>query len=432
MRRPGHNEPGFTALTQKPRSLSESASRYSLPLLMAALMIAAVFYSIYDLCFEPAYPIADWLINYSQGFVRRGLIGEFILLAARSLHVPPPWMVVVVQIAIYGLFLAGVYRLAVRLRRDVLWYAMMFSPAALAFMILAPMNTVRKETLAPAALTATIFLVRRRVPAVVLSIAIAAMLAIMVLSHDSLFCCFPFLFAAVAVGSHSLRYAAKIIAAPFVLTAFLMNLVRTHPGDESVAMGVCRSVGGRWINADDYRNLCAGAIRHLSWTISKTRQEELDNLHYWPLYLVLGVLSFAPFVIALIKLYRSDNLRFEVKVIAWIAGLCALLSTPLFYLTIDWGRWIQMQVLCLLLMILMTAQRAKSFQPDPHARPIGEGKPWRAPLLVCVLLYCTCWTLPVLGMQEVRFGYLDLPLYFHRQFKLMRQIDAWHTIDRGW
>lgn len=412
--------------------LSELADRYLLQLFMIALVLMALFYSCYDLVFEPYYPIADWLINYSQGFVRRGFIGEFILLTAHLMHVPPPWMVVVVQMAIYVAFLCGVYKLAALLRRDVLWYWIMFSPAALAFMILDPMNTVRKEILAAALLTATIFIMKRRIPGTVLSLIIAAFFGAMVLSHDALFCCFPFFFAAVALHTRDLKYAAKVIVLPFIVAALLMNLVRLHPGSEAIAAGVCRSVGGHWTGVDDTRDLCAGAIGHLGWTIEKTRQEELRNLHYWPLYALLALLSLAPYVVALLTLYRRDGLRFEVKVIAWTAAVCALASAPLFYLSIDWGRWIQMQIICLLVLILFAAQRAKGFQPGTQMRPAGEGRWWRVPLLVALFLYSTCWTLPVLGMQQVRFGYFDLPMYFHRQFKFVRQEHFYDTIDRGW
>ncbi len=414
------------------RRLSQFAARYALESLIIALLVAAIFYSLYDLCFEPAYTTADWLINYTQGFVRRGLPGEIILLAARAVHVPPPWIVVVVQIALYAALLAIVYKLAKPLRRNMLWYSMMFSPAGLAFMILAPLNSVRKETLAPVALAVTIVLVRRRVPGVALSVILTSLLAALVLSHDALFCCFPYIFAAVAVGTRSAKYAAKVMAAPYLIAALLIGVVTRHRGDMAIAMRVCKSVGGRWINADDYRNLCAGAIRHLGWTISMSREEELANLQYWPLYAGLLLLSLAPFVIALVLLYRKDRLRLEVKVIAWTAALCALLSAPLFYLTIDWGRWIEMQVLCLLLMILFAAQRAHSFLPDAKAKPLGEGRPWRSVLLAAVFVYCTCWTLPVLGMQPVRFGYMELPLFFHREFRTVQQLRGWETIDRGW
>jgi hypothetical protein len=136
------------------------ASRHSLRLFMAALVLAALFYSLYGLYFAPAYPIGDWLITYSDGFVRRGLFGELILLAAHAIHIPPEWLVVPAQMTIYSAFLVGGYRLAAPLRRDPLWYAMIFSPAALAFMIITAFNGIRKEMLAPAALVAVIFLIR--------------------------------------------------------------------------------------------------------------------------------------------------------------------------------------------------------------------------------------------------------------------------------
>jgi hypothetical protein len=457
------------------RRLLDLASRSSLLVLMLALALAAIFYTVYDLCFMPAYPIADWLINYSAGFVRRGLPGELILLAAHATHLPPPWLAAAAPVALYIASLFGVYRLAAPLRRDPLWYAMLFSPAALAFMILAALNGCRKEVLLLAALTATILFLRRRPSAVALSLLIAALFAVMVLSHDALYCCFLYFFAAVAIDTKSLKYAAKVMAAPFVLALLLIAIVARHPGDEAVAIAVCKSVGGRWQGVDGIRDLCSGSIGHIGWTLAKTRREELANLHFWPLYAVLAVLSFAPFIIALIVLYKRDGLRFEAKVIAWIAALCALLSLPLFYLTIDWGRWIHMQVLCLLLVILMAAHRAPGFQPvhpsadaNPvesasatslrarraispaaaspkppaaasakplgagSAKPLGAGKWWRAPLLAAVVLYCAGWTLPVAGIQTLRFGYLELPLYFHRDFRLERQLHAWQTIDRGW
>lgn len=414
-----------------PRPL-DLASRYSLRLFMAALLFAALFYALYDLCFQPGYGIADWLINYSGGFVRRGLIGEFILFAAHVTHIPAPWIVVIVQISLYAAFLLGVYRLAAPLRRGPLWYAMVFSPAALAFMILAAFNGVRKEMLAPAALTGVIFLLRKRPSALVLSLTITALFAAMVLSHDSLYCCLPYFFAVIALSTRSLRYAAAVMAVPFIVAALCMNVVRLHHGDLSTAMAVCRSIGGQWRGTVDYRSLCSGAIGRLTWTLARSRQEELRFLYFWPLYAVLAVLSVAPYVAALVVLYKRDHLRFEVKVISWTAAICALASSALFYLTIDWGRWIQMQILCLLIVILMAAQHAPSFQPGADIKPHGTAQRWRTPLLIAVFLYCTCWTLPVLGLQETRFGYIALPKALYGEFRVAHQIHAWQIVDRGW
>jgi hypothetical protein len=418
--------------------VSHIASRHLLGLLIAALLVTAILYSVYDLCFAPSYAIGDWLINYSQGFVRRGLSGQFILLLGRALHLPLPWTAVLVQIPLYALFLYGAYKLAAPLRRDALWYALLLSPATLPFMILNPANGCRKEVLLFAALAAFILLLQRgrnaqRSPnSIALSLLLAALVAVMVLSHDALFCCLPFFFAAIALATRDLKLALKISAAPALLALALIDITAHHPGDLHTAIGICRSVGGRWIAVDDTRDLCAGAIRHISWTLAHSRREELQSLHDWPLFLLLALLSAAPFVVALARLRRQDHLRFESTVLASTAILCALLSVPLFYLTIDWGRWIHMQAICLLLVVLLAAQRAPSFHPQPHAQPTTAGKPWRAPLLIAVFLYCTCWTLPVYGGLSVRFGYLDVARFFRHEIPHLHRIDAWHTIDRGW
>ncbi|HEY4010452.1 MAG TPA: hypothetical protein VGM11_09905 [Acidobacteriaceae bacterium] len=410
---------------------SEFASRYTLGTLMIVLLVTVIFYSVFDLCFAPSYLIGDWLINYTQGFVRRGLMGQIILLLGHALHIPLPWMAVIIQIAIYSVFLYGVYRLAAPLRRNLLWYCLLLSPATLPFMILNPGNGCRKEVLLFAALPSVILLTRRGLSALALSLSIGALFAVMMLSHGAMFCCLPYFFAAIAVVTRDLKYMAKVSVGPFALAGLMINLARLYPGNMAVAMGICRSVGGRWINIDDTRDLCAGAIRHLSWTVEHSRSEELQNLHFWPLYAVLAILSFAPHIIALVRMYRRDHLHFEVKVIASAAVLCALTSAPLFYLTIDWGRWIHMQAVCLLVVILAAAHRAGSFQPSSGtARSVRI--PRRALLVILAFLYCTCWTLPIYGGFPVRRGYLEVPLFFRHEFRFLHRIHAWQTIDRGW
>jgi hypothetical protein len=299
-------------------------------------------------------------------------------------------------------------------------------------MILAAFNGVRKDMLAPAALTAVIFLLRKRPHPAVLSLTISFFFAVVLLSHEAPYCCLPYFFAVIALSARNLKYAAKVMAGPFIVAAVLFDIDRLHPGNEATAIVICRSVGGRWLGDSDFRNLCSGGIEQLRTNVSRLRLEELRQLHYWPLYAVLAVLSLAPYIAVLIVLYRRDGLRFDVKVISWIAALCALASAPLFYFGLDWGRWIQMQIVCLLLLILMSAQHAPGFQPNANVRPLGAGRPWRKPLLIAVFLYCTCWTLPVLGLQSNRFGYLALPGSLYREFRVVHQIHGWQTIDRGW
>jgi hypothetical protein len=308
---------------------------------------------------------------------------------------------------------------------------MLFSPAALPFMILNPQNACRKDVIVMAALAAVILLMLRGVSGVTLSLVIALLFAIMVLSHDALYCCFPYFFAAAALQRNSLKDAARVTAGPFALAAVLIDIATHYPGNDSVAIAVCKSVGGRWIWIDDTSDLCSGAIKHLGWTFQKARQQELQNLHYWPLYAVLAALSFGPFVTMLIVLWKRGGLRFQVKVISWTATLCAVASVPLFYLTTDWGRWIHMQVICLLLVILMAERLAPAPQPG-IARMTETGRAPQTVLIFVAFIYCISWTLPVYAAFPARWGYVDVVRVLHHSIPFTRRVQAQHPIDRGW
>ena len=52
--------------------------------------------------------IGDWLINYSGGFVRRGLAGAVVMLMHRSTGVPLQWVVYGIAASFFLVFLRGV------------------------------------------------------------------------------------------------------------------------------------------------------------------------------------------------------------------------------------------------------------------------------------------------------------------------------------
>ena len=417
--------------SERQKSLLAFLSEHSLGLLLAGCLATVLIAEVVDLLFFPQWVIGDWLINYSQGFVRRGLTGEVILFLAHLVHLPPTVATVILQMVIYVAFLLGVYLLANPLRRDVLWYALLFSPATTAFMAISIGNGCHKELLLHTALVATILLTLRKVHPVLLSLTLTAFLAALVLSHEMMATCFLYFFAAVAVGNGSLGLSAKIVAVPYAVTALLEDIVRHHIGTLPVSIGICRAIGGRWVGAGGTNNLCAGAIGRLSWSLSTYRQEELNNLRYWPLYVICGLLSFIPLITALVVLYRREGKRYEVRVIAWTAFLTALATGPLFYLAIDWGRWIYMQTECLLLVILMVAQTAPGFLKTSAAPSIGAGKHWRRPLLVATFAYCTLWVLPVVGINSQRFGYLSVPPALLSQARYILHQQKWADTDRG-
>jgi hypothetical protein len=79
------------------------------------------------------FRVGDWLVNYEDGFVRRGLLGSPILWAATTFSTRPEWIVLSLQAGLYALLFVLLFLLA-RPRRPNIWVlAFLFSPAALLF-----------------------------------------------------------------------------------------------------------------------------------------------------------------------------------------------------------------------------------------------------------------------------------------------------------
>lgn len=89
----------------------------------------------------------------------------------------------------------------------------------------------------------------------------------------------------------------------------------------------------------------------------------------------------------------------------------ALASLPatglLFYCGLDWGRWIHIQAIRLMLMVMLISNRVVAV-----ARQAGAARrrnPWiHAAAWSAVLLYATTWMLPAVGDHGERPGYLDV------------------------
>jgi hypothetical protein len=91
--------------------------------------------------------MGDWLINYSAGFVRRGLIGAVALLIARWTHLSSILLIFVLQVASFLLFIACAYRLTRNLHWDFALSTLLLSPAAFSFMLINHSTDFRKEVL---------------------------------------------------------------------------------------------------------------------------------------------------------------------------------------------------------------------------------------------------------------------------------------------
>lgn len=215
------------------------------------LILAAwlVVLGLFNLRHPSDWAMGDWLINYTGGFVRRGLLGEMALLLRNTLHLPLLWSVLLLQWALYAVILLGTWRLVRKLRWNWWTAAIVFSPATLAFVLQDPAFAFRKEILFFALLLFALWGSRPEreqtaVRRIGFSLLLAAGCAVCLLAHEGLLVFFPYLFAAGCLRTRCWRQAAVLCAPAAGVSLVIFALASHFPGNAAVAQAVCSSIGG--------------------------------------------------------------------------------------------------------------------------------------------------------------------------------------------
>jgi len=384
--------------------------RALLALYYAALLAVIAVYLRHNAKTLNAWGVAEWLINYADGFVRRGLLGQILLGLSHALHAPIFWVTVVVQ----GIAFAAAMMLALTMTRSLrwsfAWLALLLSPAVFAFPVLDPPAAIKKEFLYFVLLGLIVLRLRfwPRV-SVALVAAITACALALSLSHEVALMYTPYLYVPLFFVEQDWKRVMRWMVVPAILLAVTAGLVAHYPGRPETAEAVCRSLNGPWPPTNS--TFCGGAIESLSVTLKvsiKERRFSMGAYHYARVYGISGVLALLPVALVWLRLRRRGDRQRELRWLALAAGMSAVASWWLFYVALDWGRWIHMHVVSLMFLLLLLDR-------DPE-RPAEEGPGLEfgartAIPAAAVVLYATLWTLPALAMYQARMGSVDLVRY---------------------
>jgi hypothetical protein len=358
-----------------------------------------------------SWVIADWLINYEAGFIRRGFAGQIAYQLGRMLHLSPVPIVVTLCLLLYGVLLLAVRSLARRSSWNLWVLAALLSPATLAFQVLDATAGFRKELLYLAALTLFLALLeyaRWSATGVIVYLSLAILLA--TLTHESLICFAPYFFAALVVSGRTRTQAAWQCLIPFLLGLGAAYVSARHLGNLQMATQICSSLGYK-IGYQGNDICSGGAIPYLASTRLDALKDTLVAIRYYPyfrIYLTTAALAMAPLLMGSRALVRGGR-RFEVRAIWQMAALSFAGSLILFAYATDWGRWIYIHVFSIAVLLLYV-DGIESEGSVAKVQPVVTGK---RKLIACALLvlYATLWTLPHVPLQTPRFGYPALVQY---------------------
>ena len=370
--------------------------------------VIALLYSVTMVQKHAAWPLGDWLINFSGGFVRRGLPGEVILLVSHTSGVPLLWVAGAVQIFCVLVFTASVCWLVRRLFiRPTSWWekALLFSPATLAFVWFDPEFILRKEICLFALLGAlAVYLVQRpQRKDVLLSLSLSISCPLLLLSHEGLVCYLPYLFAVIALARRSSVRALKICFVPAVLCLVPIGLSVLYPGTPLVSASVCNSVGG------PETGLCYGPIFYLGIPRAayegEVRSLMGDVTFLWAFGLTT-ILALLPAACGIIDLWRRPVSRKARLIIPAATLASAVASLVLFAQAQDWSRWLYIHMICLLILLFFAAIQRQV--EEAATSSTQSACRWHDVVWTCaLLLYATAWNLPGLRQHDP-FGYVNV------------------------
>ena len=313
---------------------------------MFALISAYLFLviGVQRLAASSAWITGDWLINYSNGFLRRGLIGEI----GRQLHysagIDPVLVVVMCKAFCYATMCASLLLLGARRRIGLIEIAILLSPALLPFEINDPAGSGRKEIVLLALfalyVVADEFLPRTERPAhrQWRFWYLLVTLPVLTLIHEGLFFFFPFFLLYAWMKHDDVRGEARVFGVPYVVSAFALSLSWIFRGGGGIATAMCSSLTSMAVSPD----VCGGATAAL---------ERYDvHVGIWDIqrYVLLAILTFGPLLWYGAQAIRPTGRR------PFLAGIClaSFATAPLYVVSEDWGRWLHVTGVLVFVIVL--------------------------------------------------------------------------------
>lgn len=281
---------------------------------------------------ETPYVIQDFLVNYGDGIVRRGLGGEIVRLLADVFGGGPYfWAWAVLSLAAAALFVLAI-RILRKLPSTGVMLPLILAPWGLMFYAFDPDGSFRKELFGFLAIGIVLqgALARSERAAVGWATAGGAVFVMFNFAHEAIVFLLPILamsiwLLAVLFPGRRGVFVAVFIAAAVGAVAIVIYLSRLPLRDVaqiclSLELDSCGGPFG-WLNASVAE----------SWDYVYSRRD-YDEM---AVYAVQAVLCALPFL----GLHRAGR-RYHWKALLLVTPLVAIF--PLFFLGYDWGRWIQM------------------------------------------------------------------------------------------
>lgn len=317
-------------------------------LLACLVIICIVSYdkSAINKCYE--IMVGDWLINYSAGFIRRGLMGSFILEISSLTHIRPAQIVAIFKIISYCIiYLSAIYIIS-KAKIFKIGHAFLFTyQTNFMFPLLDFRGSGRKEILLLALFS--IFSIKKNKKLVNNSlILLSSALFVLTFVHDALFWFYPFvllLLSKIFPNKNLTFKKCLIVLTPSVISTFIVVAYGTKMDLETLDLMT------KAIDPINFK-LWSNSITYVTWDFNEQINSILRSLKVSSIINLCFTLLLVYFPIHLLTKIDNHELFKNKKFLHSLIG-CLLFQGPLI-LAKDWGRWIYVDSTMLYLTYFLT------------------------------------------------------------------------------
>lgn len=358
------------------------------------LAIFFIFYLIKIFEYQKIFLIhpwitGDWLINYSNGFIRRGFIGEMIARLSVIFDASILSLALSLKYAIYLTWILFFFLLAQRKRIGLLEITLILAPWAFLFDLHDPQGSGRKELLLVCTFTIFVYLLilEKQIKTIYrinwTFYYLIILLPLLTIIHEGLFFYFQFFLVALFFIKED-KKLLKTFGLPYLLSFTLLLLMYVFfKGDTSYSNTICEHL----IRQNISKSICDGAIAAIN--PSGVYFTEL----YYSIYIPILALTIIPLLLYIkVCSYYSASRIIIITLLLWLP------TAPLYFISFDWGRWIHIGGLLTLTTFIGLKDKffhlnLKEFFFFP----------------ICIV-YIFCWVIPhsIVGLES--FKWFNLPL----------------------
>jgi len=305
------------------------------------IYIIAIFFSsiliLYHKFLHPTdWTTSEWLINYHGGFVRRGLIGELLLLTNQFLNLNPRYLVYIFEVILLAFYYFLIIKF-IKIKFTPIIILIIYSPLSFIYPVAESETIARKEILLFCIYI--IFLISLISHNLKLSFFVTiVLLPIMNLIWEGTFFYIPFFILTFINQDKKIEFKKLIFFllsfTPYLFTLFF--LFNTKASQEGLLL-MCEAI----------KEPCFASMNYLDLSLDHNINQLLSSfkIQYLIRHLFIFIICFYA-IFSLLNKVVSKNILLKQYI------LCVLSTFVFFIIAYDWGRYLNILYIFSLLTIV--------------------------------------------------------------------------------